>query len=189
MIFRFTDSSLCDEQVTFPQQHVVTLLSYRLVQQGPSLPEPMDVSLDRTQGRYQVKSLQEGREETSSGDIDLPAHVCNDMTVVILKNLARGRSASVHYVAFSPTPRLIKLDLVPAGDLKVRMGEEQGEAARYSIKPKLGVVMGFVAAVLGKTPADYECVLWTKDILAFVRCDGPLRLKGAAYRIELPNPP
>ena len=49
--------------------------------------------------------------------------------------------------------------------------------------------MGFVAAVLGKTPADYECVLWTKDILAFVRCDGPLRLKGAAYRIELPNPP
>lgn len=48
--------------------------------------------------------------------------------------------------------------------------------------------MGFVAALLGKTPADYECVLWTKDIPTFVRCDGPQRLKGAVYRIELPNP-
>lgn len=48
--------------------------------------------------------------------------------------------------------------------------------------------MGLVAAVLGKTPADYECVIWTKDIPAFVRCDGPLGLTGPVYRIELTNP-
>jgi hypothetical protein len=188
MIFRFKDTSLHDERVTFSQQHVFTLLSYRLVQQGPSFPEPLDVSLDRKQGRYRVKSVQKGREETSSGNLDLPADVYNGMTMTILKNLPRGRPESVHYVAFTPTPRLIKLDLVPVGGQKVQIGEQQGEAARYSLKPKLGVVMGFVAALLGKTPADYECVVWTKDIPAFVRCEGPLRLKGPVYRIELTNP-
>jgi hypothetical protein len=188
MIFRFKDSSLHDERVTFSQQHVFTLLSYRLVQQGPSFPEPMEVSLDRKQGSYQLKSVQKGREKTLSGKLDLPPDVYNGMTMTILKNLPQGRSESVHYVAFTPTPRLIKLDLVPAGDQKVQIGEQQGEAARYSLKPKLGVVMGFIAAVLGKTPADYECVIWTKDIPAFVRCDGPLRLKGPVYRIEVTNP-
>jgi hypothetical protein len=188
MVFRFKDSSLYDERVTYSQQHVFKLLSYRLVQQGPSFPEPMDVSLDLKQGRYQVKSVQKGREENTSGELELPADVYNGMIMTILKNLSRGRPESVHYVAFTPTPRLIKLDLVPAGDQKVQIGEQEGQGARYSIKPKVGGFMGFVAALLGKTPADYECVVWTKDIPAFVRCDVPLRLKGPVYRIELANP-
>ena len=188
MVFRFKDSSLYDERVTFTQQHVFTLLSYRLVQRGPSFPEPMDVSLDRKRGQYQIKSVQKGRKENSNGEIELPADVYNGMTAMILKNLPRGKAESVHYVAFTPTPRLIKLDLVPGGGERVKIGEQRGQVTRYSIKPKLGVVMGSVAGLLGKTPADYECVIWTADIPAFVRCDGPLRLQGPVYRIELTNP-
>lgn len=188
MTFRFKDGSLYDETVVFSQQHVFTLLSYHLVQRGPSFPEPMDVSLDRKQGRYQVKSMEKGREKTSTGTIELPPDVYNGMTTLILKNLTRGSSERVHYVAFTPTPRLIKLDLVPVGEQKLRIGEEEASGTRFAIRPKLGMVMGVVAALLGKTPADYECVMWTKDLPAFVRCDGPLRLKGPVYRIELTNP-
>lgn len=188
MTFRFKDGSLYDEKVVFSQQHVFTLLSYRLVQRGPSFPESMDVSLDRKQGRYQVKSVEKGREKDSSGTIELPPDVYNGMTSMLLKNLARGSSESVHYVAFTPTPRLIKLDLVPVGEQKLRIGEEEGQATRFAIRPKLGVAMGAIAALLGKTPANYECVIWTKDLPAFVRCDGPLRLKGPVYRIEQTNP-
>ena len=188
MTFRFKDGSFYDEKVVFSQQHVFTLLSYHLVERGPSFPEPMEVSLDRKQGRYQVKSVEKGREKDSSGTIELPPDVYNGMTSMLLKNLTRGSSESVHYIAFTPTPRLIKLDLVPAGEQKLRIGEEEGEATRFAIKPKLGVVVGAIAALLGKTPADYECVVWTKDLPAFVRCDGPLRLKGPVYRIELTNP-
>jgi hypothetical protein len=148
----------------------------------------MNVSLDRKQGRYQVKSMEKGREEISSGTMELPPDVYNGMTALILKNLPPGRAERVHYVTFTPTPRLIQLDLVPMGDQKLQVGEQEGQGARYAIKPKLGVVMGLATALLGKTPATYECVIWTKDIPAFVRCDGPLRLKGPVYRMELTNP-
>ena len=188
MTFRFRDGSLYDEQVVFTQKHVFALLSYRLVTKGPSFPEPMDVSLDRKQGTYQVKSLEKGREETSSGNIDLPPDVYNGMVAMLLKNLSRGRSEIVHYIAFTPTPRLIEVDLVPVGEQKLQVGEEVAQGTRFAIKPKLGVIMDAVAALLGKTPAAYECVIWTKDLPAFVRCDGPLRLKGPVYRIELTNP-
>jgi hypothetical protein len=188
MIFRFKDGSLYDEKVVFSQQHVFMLLSYHLVQRGPSFPEPMDVSLDRKQGRYQVKSGEKGREKDSSGTIELPPDVYNGMASMLLKNLTRGSSESVHYIAFTPTPRLIKLDLVPVGEQKLQIGEEEGQGTRFAIKPRLGGVMSLVAALMGKTPAEYECVIWTKDLPAFVRCDGPLRLKGPVYRIELTNP-
>lgn len=188
MTFRFKDGSRYDEKVVFSQQHVFTLLSYHLVQRGPSFPEPMDVSLDRKQGRYHVKTGEKGREKDSSGTIELPPDVYNGMTSMLLKNLTQGRSESVHYIAFTPTPRLISLDLVPVGEQKLQIGEEEGQATRFAIKPKLGGVMSVVATLLGKTPADYECVIWTKDLPAFVRCDGPLRPKGPVYRIELTTP-
>ena len=36
MVFRFKDGSLYDERVTFSQHHVFSLLSYHLVEKGPS---------------------------------------------------------------------------------------------------------------------------------------------------------
>jgi hypothetical protein len=33
-------------------------------------------------------------------------------------------------------------------------------------------------------PADQECVILTEDVPAFVRCDGPLYVKGPVWRIE-----
>jgi hypothetical protein len=107
---------------------------------------------------------------------------------MILKNLPPKRTESVHFVAFTPTPRILRLDLVPGGHQTVRIGEQEGSGVRFAIKPKLGAVMRVVAAVLGETPPDFECVIWTKDVPAFVRCDAPLRLNGPVYRIELAAP-
>jgi hypothetical protein len=159
MAFRFKAGSLHNEKAVFSQHRVFTLLSYRLVQRGPSFPEPVDASFDRKEGSYQVKSIHKGREKTSSGPIDLPPDVYNGMTALIFKNLPPRRTESVHFVAFSPTPRIVRLDLVPGGDQSVRVGEQEGTGVRYAIKPKLGAVLGIVAAVLGKTPPDYECVI------------------------------
>jgi hypothetical protein len=187
MVFRFKDGSLYDERVTFSQQHVFTLLSYRLIQKGPSFPEPMDVSFDRKPGRFQVKSMDKGREETSSGTLDLPADVYNGMIVMILRNLPPRRAETVHFVAFTPTPRVIQLELEPAGEQKLQLGDQETHATRYAVKPKLGVLLGLAAKVLGKKPSEYECVIWMKDVPAFIRCEGPLRLNGPFYRFELIN--
>jgi len=187
MVFRFKDGSLYDERVTFSQQHVFTLLSYRLVEKGPSFPEPMDVSFERTQGRYRVTSTEKGREKTSIGTLDLPPDVYNGMIVMILRNLPVRRAETVHFVAFTPTPRVIQLELEPAGDEKLQLGEQEAHATRFAVNPKLGILLSLAARVLGKKPSRYECVVWTKDVPAFIRCDGPLRLNGPAYRFELIN--
>ena len=75
LILRFKDGSLHDEKVTFSQQRVFTMLSYRLVQRGPSFPDTVEASLDRKTGSYKVRSAREGREDASNGSIDLPPDV------------------------------------------------------------------------------------------------------------------
>lgn len=185
MTFHFKDGSLYDETVTFSQQQVFSLIAYRLVQRGPSFPEAVDVSLDRKSARYTIRSTIKGKEDVSGGPIELPPDVYNGMVAMLLKNLPAGRSETVHYIAFTPTPRLIQLELVVAGDQKVMVGDEARQAVLYAVKPKLGSVLGFFASLFGKTPTDYACVILKKDIPAFVRCDGALFLSGPSWRIEL----
>jgi len=187
MVFRFKDGSFYEERVTFSQQHVFSLLSYRLIEKGPSFPEPMDVSFERAQGRYRVTSTKKGHEKTSSGTLDLPPDVYNGMIVMILRNLPARRTEMVHVVAFTPTPRVIQAELEPAGDQTLQLGEQEAHATRFTITPKLGMLLRLAAGVLGKRPSSYECLIWTKDVPAFVRCDGPLRLNGPVYRFELVN--
>jgi hypothetical protein len=55
LIFRFTDGSIYDEQVTFTQRRVFRLMTYKLVQKGPSFPAPTEVAFDRDSGRYRAR--------------------------------------------------------------------------------------------------------------------------------------
>src|SRR5207249_3235923 len=88
---------------------VFTLLSYRLMQRGPSFPETVEVALDRKTGSYKARSARDGKERESSGSIELPPDVYNGMAPTLLKNLAHGASETVHVVAFAPKPRLARL--------------------------------------------------------------------------------
>jgi hypothetical protein len=171
--------------VTFSQQQVFTMVAYRLVQRGPSFPEAVDVSLDRKTALYTARSTSKGKEAVSSGRIELPPDVYNGMVAMLLKNLPPGRSETVHVIAFTPTPRLIQVELVLVGNQRVLVDDQTRQAVLYAVKPKLGAVLGFFAAVLGKTPADHACIILAQDVPAFVRCDGPLFLNGPIWRIEL----
>ncbi len=77
-MFRFRDGSLHDEAVVFSQQRVFSMLSYRLVQRGPTFPEELEVRVEREGGRYEVRSRRSGgSEETARGDMTLPPDVCS----------------------------------------------------------------------------------------------------------------
>jgi hypothetical protein len=107
------------------------------------------------------------------------------MAPMLLKNLAPGGpSETVHVVAFTPKPRLIQLEMVPAGNQRLVADDTTRQATRYALKPKLGATLRVFATLLGKAPADQECVILTEDVPAFARCDGPLYLKGPVWRIE-----
>src|SRR5438128_569488 len=73
MTFRFKDGSVYDETVVFSQRDVFTLLSYRIIQRGPSFPETLDASVDRESETYKVRYRpdDDSPEEVLSGRIEL----------------------------------------------------------------------------------------------------------------------
>ena len=189
MVFHFKDGSVFDETVVFTQQRVFAIQTYHLVQRGPVFTEDTEISLERT-GKYSVKtkSHKDGREEVLNGTLELPPDVCNGIVLTVAKNLPKGTSETVHIVAFTPAPRLIQLELVPAGEHKVLVGELAKTAIHFVLKPRLGTWLKFFATVLGRVPPDYHAWIIIDEVPAFVRFEGPLYTTGPVWRIELTSP-
>ena len=130
LVFRFKDGSLHDEKVAFSQQRVFTLISYRLVQRGPSFPDQLDISVDRGTGEYTVRSHagEEGKEEVLTGQVDLPKDVYNGMLITVLKNLQKDADETVSVLAFTPAPQVIKVQLHALDEHPVQIGEASSKA-------------------------------------------------------------
>jgi hypothetical protein len=190
MVFRFKDGSVFDETAVFTQQRVFTMESYHLVQSGPAFPEDTEISLQRASGKYRVKTKtrKDGREEVLAGKLDLPPDVYNGMVLTVAKNLRKGVSETVHIVAFTPKPLLIKLKIAPAGEHKVLVGELAKTATHYVFQPQPGMWLEILATLLGRMPPDYHVWVVTDELPAFVRFEGPLFTTGPVWRIELTSP-
>ena len=187
LVFRFTDGSLYDETVTFSQQRVFRLLSYRLVQRGKSFPSPADVSFDRASGRYKA-ATGERPSDRAEGALELPEDLYNGMASVLLKNLPAGAQARGHLLAFTPQPRLLRSTLQPEGTDRYVVGATAGKATRYVMRLEIGGVTGALAAVVGKSPPDVRYWITEGTSPGFVRFEGPMFLKGPTWRIELSAP-
>ena len=190
LVFHFKDGSLFDEKVVFTQRNVFTLQSYHLVQRGPVFPEDTEISMERASGKYQVKTRarKDGREKVLDGKIDLPLDTYNGMALTVVKNLSSGAGETVHMVAFTPAPKLIRLELVPAGDHKILVGGSERSATHYVLKPILGIWLKLFASLLGRMPPDNHAWIVTADVPAFVMFEGPLYMNGPVWRIELTSP-
>lgn len=155
MTFRFSDGSLYDEHVVFSQAGLFTLLSYRIVQRGPSFPETIEASFDRESGRYAVRyrADDESPEEILTGRLALPPDVYNGMLSLVVKNLPRQAATSVQIIAFTPQPRLVKMQLLPVGDDAQRVSDAALPVARWIIRPQLGL---FASLLVADVP-DVNC--------------------------------
>jgi hypothetical protein len=184
MTFRFTDGSHYEEHVVFSQAAVFTLLRYRIVQRGPSFPETLDASIDRERERYEVRHRadEESAEQTYAGRLLLPPDAYNGMLSLLLKNLPGSETAQVQVVAFTPKPRLVKLQLLPLGDDPVLVGDTPRRATRWAIRPQLGL---FASLLITDLP-DAHCWIVPGDAPAFLRAEGPLYFQGPIWRID-PN--
>lgn len=190
MVFQFKDGSVLEESAVFTQQGVYTMQSYRLLQRGPIFHEDIEISLERATGNYRVrtKAHKDGQEETLEGTLELPLDVYNGMILTVVKDLPTGAGETVHYVAFTPAPRLIRLELAPAGEQKVMVGVLTKTAVHYVLKPKLGMWLKVFATLLGRVPPDEHVWIVPDDVPAFVRFEGPLYPTGPVWRIELTSP-
>ncbi|MBS1244219.1 MAG: hypothetical protein H6R41_756 [Deltaproteobacteria bacterium] len=190
LVFHFKDGSVFDETVVFTQRDVFTLQSYHLVQRGPVFPEDTEISLERASGKYHVKTRarKDGREKVRDGTLDLPPDTYNGMVLTVVKNLSGEAGETVHMVAFTPAPKLIKLKLVPADEQKILVGGSEKTATHYVLKPILGTWLKLFASLLGRIPPDNHAWIVTADVPAFVKFEGPLYMNGPVWRIELTSP-
>jgi hypothetical protein len=189
LVFHFRDGSLHEETVVFSQQRVFSMLSYHLVQRGPTFPEELEVRVEREGGRYEVRSRRRGGgEDTAHGEMTLPPDVYNGMQITLLKNLAKDAGETVQVLVFTPKPTLVSLELTPIGGETALAEDRRVPVTHYVLKAKLGVVKGALAALIGKKPADYHCWIATSSVPAFVSIEGPLYVGGPIWRIETTSP-
>ena len=188
MILRFHDGSRHDEEVVFTQNKVFALVSYKLTQHGPSFPEAIKVSLTKATGAYLVQVREGDKDQEYRGTLELPPDTSNGLLLTLVRNLPAGQSASVHMVAWTPKPRVIGLDITPDGEEPGKVGAETRPSRRYQMKPKLGLVLGTAAKVMGKTPPDQFCWVLADPVPAFVACEAPLASDGPVWRIGVVSP-
>lgn len=185
LVFRFRDGSLYDETVRFSTRSVFRVLAYRLVQRGPSFAEASEVEFARG-GRYTARTRAAGGDEKrDAGTVELPDDVSNGMTSTLLKNLAAGARASVHMMAFTPSPTLLEATLVPEGSDAFWVAGRELAATRFVVTPKVVGVKGVVATLVGKQPEAIRFWLSAGRVPTFVKFEGPMYLGGPPWRVEL----
>jgi hypothetical protein len=186
LLLQLEDGSVHDERTTYSQRGVFRLEAYRLTQRGPSFPGA-EISFDRKTGRYQAKTRERtgAPEETASGEIEMPEDLYNGMALLLLKNLPPGEGAAAQLAAFTPKPRLLRMELHREGQDRTALGGDPKPAVRYLVNLELGGVTGVVASLIGKTPPDLRYWLVGGDIPAFVRFEGAMFLNGPVWRVEM----
>ena len=182
LVFRFKDGSLYDERVTFSQRDVFTLLSYHIVQRGPSFPESIDGRIDRQTGRYEVRYRgdEDSPEEHLKGELEMPGDVYNGLLSTLMKNMTPSRPATVQIVAFTPKPRLIKMQLTPGAEDPLRVNDAAVLATRFTVRPQLGL---FASLLIADIP-DVKLWIAGGEAPAFLRFEGPLYFMGPIWRID-----
>ena len=182
LTFRFRDGSVYDERVVFSQKDMFTLMSYQIVQKGPSFPESIEAKVDRETGRYEVryKGDEDAAEEILKGKIELPTDVYNGLLGMLMKNMPAGTATTVQIIAFTPKPRLVKMLLTPAGSDTVMMGEAVVPATRFLVKPQLGL---FASLLVSDLP-DVKVWILGGEAPAFLKFEGPLFFMGPIWRID-----
>ena len=142
LLLQFKDGSVHDERTTYSQRGVFRLEAYHLTQRGPSFPGA-DVAFDRKSGRYQAKTHEKAGapEETASGEFEIRSpDLANGLTLLLLKNMPRGERVTAQLAAFTPKPRLLRMELHQEGEDRVVFAGDGKQAARHLVDLEIGGV-------------------------------------------------
>jgi hypothetical protein len=188
LTFRFPDGSVHDETTVFSQHGEFRLISDRLVQKGPAFPHPLEMSIDAG-GVVTVNHVDdEGKQRQETEHLDLPPDLANGLIPTLLKNVGGSPPESLSFVAATPKPRLVKLQVTSAGMDGFSTGGHRRTATHYVLKVDIGGIQGVLAPLLGKQPPDSHVWILGGDAPAFVKAEQQLYLGGPVWRIELESP-
>ena len=187
--FHFKDGSVHQETAVFSQRRTFRLLTYRLLQKGPAFKRAMDLSLNVSTGQVTIRSEADGKEKNITDRVKMPADLANGLVPTLLGDVdPKAPKTTVSMLVATPEPRLVKLQISPAGDESFSVGGAPAKAMRYVVKVDLGGITGVIAPIIGKQPPDTHVWMVGGKAPGFLRSEGPLFPDGPIWRIELASP-
>jgi hypothetical protein len=190
LAFHFKDGSLHQETAVFSQARTMQLLNYHLVQQGKSFKRAIDMFVNATNGQVTVQYAEEdGKQKTITETMKLPPDLANGIVTTLLNDIDfKAPKTTVSMLAATPKPRLVKLEISPAGEDPFSFGGSAAQAMHYVVKIEIGGISGVIAPVVGKQPPDTHVWLAGGKAPGFLKSEGPLYEGGPIWRIELASP-
>jgi hypothetical protein len=186
LVFRFRDGSVDDDTTVFSQRGVFRLISDHHIQRGPSFPKPMDVLINAVTGQITSRS-KDGK--LRQDHLDLPPDVSNGLPPNLLMNILPSiPETKLSFVAPTEKPRLIQVSIKPAGEVPFTIGGTKRKAIDFVLHPELGGVLGMLAPIVGKQPADYHIWILGGASPAFIREEGQMYEGGPIWRVEQISP-
>jgi hypothetical protein len=190
LVFRFKDGSRQEETTVFSQRGEFRLISYHMLQKGPTFKHATEVSVTTATGEVTVHYTDDdGKEKVADEHHALPPDLANGMVPTLLKNLRPGTSQiEVPMVVASPKPRLVKLAISAQGSDRFSAAGTERDAIHYVVKIVIGGVAGVVAPLLGKDPPDSHIWILGGEVPVFVRSEALSYPGGPLWRMELTSP-
>ena len=190
LTYHFKDGSLQDETTVFSQRRNFSLVSYHLIQKGPSFEHPTELSVEVSTGQVNVRYTDDkGNEKTENERMKLPPDLANGMVLTLLKNFRTGEALpQVSMLVATPKPRIVKLSLSQEGKESFTIAGSQREALHYRIKVEIGGLTGLIAPLLGKQPPDSHVWIIGGEAPTFVKSETLSFLGGPMWRTELVSP-
>jgi hypothetical protein len=188
--FHFRDGSVDYETTVFTERGTFRLVSDHHIQQGPSFPKPMDLTIDVAHGRVTSRSADKGgKAQVKSETMRLPADLANGMVSIIAKNIRpETAETKVSMLVLTPEPRVVTLAISPRGEDSYSLLGLPHKGLHYTIKIELGGLAGMVAPLIGKEPPEIQLWILGGDAPTFLRSVGPTFEDGPIWTMELASP-
>ena len=190
LVYRFKDGSLQQEDLVFSQRGTFRLITYHRIEKGPSFKNQEEMSIDARSGEVRIKYVDEkGKEKDESERMKLPPDLANGMVLFLLKNISEDTpKTELPFLVATPKPRIIKLQILPAGlDPFTLMGVKR-EAIHYDIKVDIGGIAGVIAPLIGKQPPDNHVWISHGEVPTFVKSLTLSYMGGPMWQTELLSP-
>jgi hypothetical protein len=190
LVYHFRDGSLDDETTIFSQRRDFRLISYHLVQKGPSFQRALEMSVTASSGQVTVRYTgDDGKEKVETERMKLPPDVANGLVLSLLRNLdPDAPPLEVSIVVATPKPRVVKLAITAQGPEPFLLGASNRKAIHYVLKVQIGGLTGLVASWFGKQPPDSHIWILGGEAPAFVKSEVLSYIGGPMWRTELVAP-
>jgi hypothetical protein len=189
LAFRFKDGSREEETTVFSQRRNFRLISYHLMQKGPSFKNASDLSVTCATGQVTVHYTDDGKEKVANEHFALPPDLSNGLIPTLLVNIQPGTpQIEVPMVVAAPKPRLVKVVVNAQGTEPFSVGGFSRQAVHYVAKVDLGGVAGVVAPMVGKQPPDSQIWILGGEAPVVLKSETLSYMGGPIWRMELVSP-